>query len=143
EEKAFVPDSGGAGRHRGGLGQRVVFRKLVDDGRTTLASVFPEGVNNPIPGLFDGLAGGGASGRVLDPEGAEILDCGTGRLVELTTPAQCVEMILGGGAGYGDPAERDPDLVARDLRLGDVTLDYVQRYHPAALTPRARTAAIA
>jgi 5-oxoprolinase (ATP-hydrolysing)/N-methylhydantoinase A len=143
EEKAFVPDSGGAGRHRGGLGQRVVFRKLVDDGRTTLASVFPEGVNNPIPGLFDGLAGGGASGRVMDPQGAEILDCGTGRLVELTTPGQSVEMILGGGAGYGDPAERDPDLVARDLRLGYVTHDYVQRYHPAALAQTARTAATA
>ncbi|WP_163540605.1 hydantoinase B/oxoprolinase family protein, partial [Klebsiella pneumoniae] len=65
-EKTYVADSGGAGRHRGGLGQTVKLRKLVDDGLPTLVSVYPEGVNNPIPGLFGGKAGGGASGRVLD-----------------------------------------------------------------------------
>ncbi|MGP1394201.1 MAG: hydantoinase B/oxoprolinase family protein [Inquilinaceae bacterium] len=141
EEKTFVPDSGGPGRHRGGLGQRVVFRKLADDGRTTLASVFPEGVNNPIPGLFGGLPGGGSRGRVLDADGAEILDCGTGRLVELTAPGQRVELMLGGGAGFGDPAERDPALVARDLRLGYVTSDYVSRHHPGALDAAREAAA--
>ncbi len=56
-EKAYLPDSGGPGRHRGGLGQRVRIRKLDDDGQTTLVSVYPEGVNNLTPGLFGGLAG--------------------------------------------------------------------------------------
>ena len=37
EEKAFLPDSGGPGRSRGGLGQRVRFRKLHDDGLPTFA----------------------------------------------------------------------------------------------------------
>ncbi|MCA0205030.1 MAG: hydantoinase B/oxoprolinase family protein [Proteobacteria bacterium] len=143
EEKAFVADTGGAGRHRGGLGQRVVFRKLTLDGRTTLASVFPEGVNNPIPGLFGGQPGGMARGRVIGPEGALIEDCGTGKLVELRTPSERVELMLGGGAGFGDPAERDPALVERDLQLGYVTLDYVRRYHPSALTARAELAATA
>ena len=46
-EKAYLPDSGGAGEHRGGLGQRVRLRKLHDDGMTTLVSVYPEGVKNP------------------------------------------------------------------------------------------------
>ena len=139
EEKALVADSGGAGRHRGGLGQRVVFRKLVNDGHTTLASVFPEGVNNPIPGLFGGLAGGGASGRVLDPQGGEILDCGTGRLVELTETTERVELMLGGGAGFGNPSDRDAAEVERDLRLGYVTPEYVRKHHPETLTP-AKTA---
>ena len=136
-----MADSGGAGRHRGGLGQRVVFRKLVDDGHTTLASVFPEGVNNPIPGLFGGLAGGEASGRVLDPQGGEITDCGTGRLVELTETTERVELMLGGGAGFGNPSDRDAAEVERDLRLGYVTPDYVRKYHPDALTPAKEAAA--
>ena len=43
-EKGYLPDSGGAGEHRGGLGQRIRLRKLHDDGMTTLVSVYPEGV---------------------------------------------------------------------------------------------------
>jgi len=31
-----------------------------------------------------------------------------------------------GGGGYGDPAERDPTAVARDLRLGKVSPDRVR-----------------
>ncbi len=121
EEKSFMPDTGGAGQYRGGLGQRVVFRKLEDDGETTLVSVYPEGVGNPIPGLFGGQPGGCASGRVLDDAGHVTRDCGTGELVELTTPAQHVELILAGGAGFGDPAKRDPQAVQNDLALGFVT----------------------
>ena len=56
-EKSYMPDSGGPGRHRGGLGQRVRVRKLDDDGLPTLVSVYPEGVGNPDPGLFGGKAG--------------------------------------------------------------------------------------
>ncbi|MCB1361387.1 MAG: hydantoinase B/oxoprolinase family protein, partial [Rhodobacteraceae bacterium] len=143
EEKALVADTGGAGRHRGGLGQRVVFRKLVSDGRTTLASVFPEGVNNPIPGLFGGHPGGMASGRILSSDDTVIEDCGTGKLVELHTPGERVELMLGGGAGYGDPSERDAALIERDLRLGYVTRDYVRRFHPSALTATQELAATA
>jgi 5-oxoprolinase (ATP-hydrolysing)/N-methylhydantoinase A len=143
EEKALVADSGGAGRHRGGLGQRVVFRKLVNDARTTLASVFPEGVNNPIPGLFGGEPGGMASGKVLATDDTVIEDCGTGKLVELSGTDERVELMLGGGAGFGDPAERDAALVQRDLRLGYVTSDYVRRFHPSALTATPEIAAMA
>ncbi|HSU04853.1 MAG TPA: hydantoinase B/oxoprolinase family protein, partial [Acetobacteraceae bacterium] len=40
-EKSYVTDSGGPGRHRGGLGVRTRLRKLHDDGLPTLASVYP------------------------------------------------------------------------------------------------------
>lgn len=136
EEKALVADSGGAGRHRGGLGQRVVFRKLADDGRATLASVFPEGVDNPILGLFGGQPGGMARGQVLATDDTLIEDCGTGKLVELHSPGERVELMLAGGAGYGDPSQRDAELVQRDLRLGYVTHDYVRRFHPSALAAK-------
>ncbi len=54
-EKSYLTDSGGAGKHRGGLGQRVRLRKIADDDLATLVSLYPEGVNNPIPGLFGGM----------------------------------------------------------------------------------------
>lgn len=120
-EKGFVPDTGGPGRHRGGLSQRVRFRKRLDDGQVTLVSVYPEGVDNPIPGLFGGLPGGGARGRVLDAALAVVQDCGTGQLVELTGTDRIIELTLGGGSGYGDPAGRDPAALARDIAMGFLT----------------------
>lgn len=130
-EKTYLQDSGGAGRQRGGLGQRVRFRKLADDGLPTLVSLYPEGVDNPIPGLFGGKAGGGASGRVLDEGGAIRKDVGTGALVQVVQPQEIVELVLAGGAGYGDPAERTPDAVARDVALGFVSPDAARRDYGA------------
>jgi 5-oxoprolinase (ATP-hydrolysing)/N-methylhydantoinase A len=120
-EKTYVPDTGGAGRFRGGLGQRVRLRKLLDDGQTTLVSVYPEGVTNPVEGLFGGKPGTGARGRVLNLDGHELHDCGGGEMVEVSTPREVVEVVVNGGSGYGDPAERDPASLARDLRLGLIT----------------------
>jgi 5-oxoprolinase (ATP-hydrolysing) len=116
-EKTYQRDTGGAGRYRGGAGQRVRMRKLHDDGLSVLVSVYPEGVNNPIAGLFGGAAGSGAGGRVLDLEGREIRDCGTGEAVHVTNNREVVEITVSGGSGFGDPAERDPSLLSDDIRL--------------------------
>jgi 5-oxoprolinase (ATP-hydrolysing)/N-methylhydantoinase A len=117
-QKEFVPDSGGPGRHRGGLGQRVRLRKRVADGLPMLVGIHPEGVDNPIPGLEGGHPGGEAGGRVLDREPR---DCGTGELIELTDTGTVVELVLAGGSGHGDPAARDPAALSRDIALGYVT----------------------
>ncbi len=53
-EKSYAADSGGAGRTRGGLGSRLRFRKLDDDGVALLAGIFPEGYDVEQPGLFGG-----------------------------------------------------------------------------------------
>jgi 5-oxoprolinase (ATP-hydrolysing) len=119
-EKALRTDSGGAGKHRGGLGQRVRLRKLSDDGLGTLASVYPEGVGLSIAGLFGGEAGRSAIGRVVAPDGAVLRDCGTGELVELTAPGEIVEIDYPGGAGFGDARERDRHAVLADVANGYV-----------------------
>ncbi|UFN49732.1 hydantoinase B/oxoprolinase family protein [Roseomonas sp. OT10] len=126
-EKSYVADTGGAGQHRGGLGQRVRMRKLLEDGRPALFSVYPEGVTNPIDGLFGGCPGSGARGRVLDLDGNEVHDCGNGEMVETTGPHEVVEVVVNGGSGYGDPAARDPAAIERDLRLGLITEAAAQR----------------
>jgi 5-oxoprolinase (ATP-hydrolysing)/N-methylhydantoinase A len=122
-EKGYVTDSGGAGRHRGGLGQCVRLRKRDDDGLVTLVSIYPEGVNNPIDGLAGGQPGGEALGRVLDVQGREIRNCGTGQLVELRSPHEIVELVLAGGSGYGPPQDRPPEALSMDRRLGFVSDD--------------------
>lgn len=126
-EKAYVSDSGGAGRHRGGLGQRVRLRKRENDGLPTLVSVYPEGVNNPIDGLFGGQPGGEAQGRVITPNAKELRNCGSGQLVELRNTEEWVELVLAGGSGYGTPQERDPQALAHDLQMGFISAQAIAR----------------
>jgi 5-oxoprolinase (ATP-hydrolysing)/N-methylhydantoinase A len=134
-EKAFVADSGGPGRMRGGLAQRIRFRKRDEDGMEMLVSVYPEGVDNPIKGLFGGLPGLGARGRIISATSEEIHDCGTGQLVSLFRTDEVVELILGGGSGFGDPSERDHVAVARDLKLGLITSDHAAHHYSQSAKP--------
>lgn len=120
-EKTYVTDSGGPGRHRGGLGQRVSLRKLADDGLATFVAVYPEGVGKTNPGLFGGAPGGSARGLVRDGDGQVLRDCGTGELVPLSKPGEIVEVVLAGGAGFGDPAERPRAALDRDVGDGRVS----------------------
>jgi 5-oxoprolinase (ATP-hydrolysing) len=136
-EKSYITDSGGAGEYRGGLGQRVRVRRLVTDGQTTLVSVYPEGVGLRPEGLFDGRSGGMARGAVHDRDGKQLRDCGTGELVQLADDSEVIEMVLPGGAGYGDPRKRRRTSIESDLAEGYITPDKAKAdygYTPAAMT---------
>ena len=113
--RQYIPDSGGPGRYRGGLGQLIQCRKLHDDGMAADARLYPIGVGIDTPGLFKGQPGGPTRARVLDSKGAELSDLGPGGLVSLSTTEHVAEMRLGGGSGYGDPLERPYAEVQRDL----------------------------
>jgi 5-oxoprolinase (ATP-hydrolysing)/N-methylhydantoinase A len=126
-ERSLIADSGGPGKFRGGLGQRLRMRKLRDDGLMTLASVYPEGAHTPAPGLFGGHRGAEPYGRVVDSSGRVLQDCGTGEMVQMTCTDQIVEVLVAGGAGYGDPRERARDAVRRDVLLGLVTAEAARR----------------
>jgi 5-oxoprolinase (ATP-hydrolysing) len=120
EEKTFLADTGGAGTTRGGLGQRVRFRKLHDDGLETLAALFPEGAKAVLPGLAGGQAGGRAFAGVRAPDGTLLRDCGAGELVSLTRADAIAEIVFAGGAGFGDPRRRAPASVADDVANGRI-----------------------
>ncbi len=85
EGKELIPDTGGPGRHRGALGQRVVVRKLVDDGRPMLCSLLPQGIRFDTPGLAGGGSGRRATifleadGRRLSNEEVGGWRCSAGR----------------------------------------------------------------
>ena len=137
EEKTFLADSGGAGETRGGLGQRVRFRKLHDDGLPTLAALFPEGAKAVLPGLAGGHAGARAFAGVRKPDGTLLRDCGAGELVTLTRPDEIAEIVFAGGAGYGDPRRRHPHRVAADLADGRITATAAQETYGAVLAQAA------
>jgi len=134
-EKTYIADSGGPGRSRGGLGQRVALRKRDADGLPTLASVYPEGVDIETPGLFGGGAGRSARGVVRNAAGEVVRDCGTGELVTLRSDGEVVEVSLSGGSGFGDPRTRPLAAVAHDLDEGLVTPEAAERDYGVAIGP--------
>ena len=120
-EKSYIADSGGPGRHRGGLGQVVRVRKRRNDGIPMMVSAYPEGVGVQTPGLLGGKAGRAARATVRNPQGEITQDLGTGALVTITRADQIVELTLSGGAGFGDPRARSALEIQRDLDEGFVT----------------------
>ncbi len=111
-EKALIPDSGGAGKFRGGPAQRVSF-KVTSEQPVTM-TIRHERVKFPPRGLLGGAPG--APGREY-VNGERIpakvrLDLKPHDLVVFETP---------GGGGMGPPAERDPAQLQADLKSGLVT----------------------
>jgi N-methylhydantoinase B len=118
-----IADSGGAGLHRGGNGLSVAYEFLVDgdiaihDDRWL---TYPWGVRGGDPGMR-------STKRIERADGTEEW-----------LPAKCdgVKVKEGdvlyfntwGGGGWGNPLERDADLVAFDARRGVVSSDGAQRY---------------
>ena len=110
-----VADSGGAGEFRGGLGVRRRYELLADavvTRRYDRARMKPRG-----------LAGGrpGRPGRFAIRDGTpEAEECPASGRYELRAGESFVLETAGGG-GYGDPARRAPEALARDLAEGRVT----------------------
>lgn len=134
-EKTLIPDSGGLGQYRGGLGQRVRARKLYDDDRATHVGLYPTGVGRPTEGLFEGQAGKLGSAGVLDANGDVLRDVGIGALVTLTGPDEIVELCLTGGSGYGPAEKRSGRAIENDLANGYVTSATSHPDHRARLDP--------
>jgi 5-oxoprolinase (ATP-hydrolysing) len=127
EGKELIPDSGGAGRYRGGLGQRIRLRKLRDDGLPALMGLHPQGMLVDTPGLAGGEPGRRANVR-LEEAGDRVEGAALGGLAELRRTAQLLTVELAGGSGYGDPAERPVEEVQRDLEEGLVTAEGAAAY---------------
>jgi N-methylhydantoinase B len=125
--KELRQDSGGKGRHRGGLGQvmEVGSREHAPFG---LFAGF-ERVKFPPRGREGGGSGALgrvslASGAVLKPKGLAVIPAGDRVVIEMP-----------GGGGLGNPADRDPAAVRRDVRLGYLSAEVAERDYPRAEAP--------
>lgn len=111
--KELRPDSGGAGRYRGGLGQVIEIGAM--PGHELDFSAMFDRVNHPAQGREGGEAG--APGEVVLDDGTKMRPKGwqhvpAGRHLILKAP---------GGGGFGPASERDPEALAADLRGGYVS----------------------
>jgi 5-oxoprolinase (ATP-hydrolysing)/N-methylhydantoinase A len=129
EEKAFVPDSGGAGAGRGGLGQYIRFRRWKRDGGETLVNINPEGVGVATHGLFGGLPGGMVRAARLGGNGTPVEEYSEGTLQTLAAPEDVLEVRVGGGAGFGDPLDRSLPALRKDLADGYVSQEAAMRHY--------------
>jgi 5-oxoprolinase (ATP-hydrolysing) len=121
-EKAFLPDSGGPGRKRGGLAQIVATRKLFDDKEACQVGLYPNGVKAPMAGLFGGKPGHSGKASITDGDGVTT-DLGVGALTRLSATDQRADLQLAGGSGFGDPWTRRYEEIQHDLNDGYITPD--------------------
>ena len=114
---ALREGSGGAGQHRGGLG--LDYELELRRGHARASFVMDHGRFGPQGAL------GGADGAVNE---VEVWRDGVKYIPEHLSKEQDIALKAGdrvrvrtpGGGGYGDPAKRDPELTARDKKLGRI-----------------------
>lgn len=117
ERYGFAPDTGGAGKYRGGLGVVREYRMLSDD---VYFGVRSDKVLHAPHGLFGGAAGApavniiqsGAGGRTLPPMPMVPITLGRGDIYRHA---------MAGGGGFGDPLDREPERVRADVLDGKVS----------------------
>ena len=118
-EYSVAPDTGGAGRYRGGNGARRIWQLL--DGATATGTLCMERMTSPPFGLAGGKSGAAAVVKLHTPDG-KVRDLPSkgafkvpgGSVVEMTTP---------GSGGFGDPSTRNRNAIAADVREGYVSAE--------------------
>ncbi len=131
EKRELISDSGGPGRTKGGLGKREIFR-IPDDEYAPIPPVnlgIQAGrYTYPAEGLFDGKTG--AKGQFL-VNGAPGNPYGLTQL----NPGDRVTIDAPGGGGYGNPLERDPELVVNDVIEGYISIESAKSDYGVAIDP--------
>ena len=114
--KAYLADSGGAGQTRGGLGQVIEIENTGPYDFLISAATWDR-LNNPARGRAGGRDGAVGSARLRS--GAALV----GKTTHRIPAGDALIVELPGGGGWGDPNDRDPSAVERDLLNGFVSLD--------------------
>ena len=129
ENYELVPDSAGAGTFRGGLGTKRTWRILAEESTVNLRT---DRFQHSSLGLF-GASPALPSKAVLNP-GMDSERPLTSKIAGLRLKKDdVVAWQLAGGGGYGDPLQRDPARVQRDVRMGYVTMEGARRDYGVVL----------
>lgn len=115
---SFRTDTGGPGTQRGGLGVRRDIRVEGDAKGEATATIRTDRQVHPAYGLSGGKDGGPGEAYIIrDGEELPLDSKGTFPL----EPGDVLSLRTAGGGGYGDPEDRDPEEVMRDVRLEKVS----------------------
>lgn len=126
EKRELLPDSGGPGEWRGGLGEQFLLRAFpggdADPARTLVLSGSAGRMRFPPRGLFGGHPGAHSS---IEVNGKPIAPTSSPEIVFRATDVVCFK--LAGGGGYGDPKKRNRAAIESDIRNGYVTAERALR----------------
>jgi len=117
--KELRPDSGGAGKYRGGVGQYMEVGAA--EGHEFDFSAMLDRVDHPARGRQGGQSG--AATTISQDDGAKM----KGKGKQFVPHGRRVLLAFPGGAGYGRAADRDRDLVRRDLAHGYISAETATR----------------
>ena len=121
----LIEGSGGAGKWRGGLGLRRVYRGI--DHTLTFSGQGERGVKAPW-GLFGGESGGTASISLHSDDGnKQPLPIKPASLEVKPGVAVCIE--TAGAGGYGPPAERDIESLEDDTKSGKFSAEFMRKFY--------------
>lgn len=122
-EYATIPDSGGAGLHRGGNGIVIAY-EMMEKGEVSIHDdrwlTYPWGVNGGQPGAR-------STKRLVRTDGTEENIPSKSDRIEVN-PGDILYFNTWGGGGWGDPTKRPPEAVLTDVRRGLVTEEGARRY---------------
>ncbi len=123
---ALRADSGGPGRHRGGLGASYEIELLAKEAEAFAFAdrgVFPPpGVHGGRPAALNEIAFATPEGTLIPPMASKItgVKLAAGSRVSISSP---------GGGGYGEASQRSPAALERDLALGYLTAAHVREHY--------------
>jgi N-methylhydantoinase B len=128
ESYGYRPDTGGAGRHRGGVGVGRAYRFTAP--ATGICLVYK---TKTKPWAIDGGREGDNNHIILNPgTEREVVQGGSYNRLEA---GEVLVNNTGGGGGYGDPFERAPGRVAADIRNGFVSVGAARREYGVVVDP--------
>jgi N-methylhydantoinase B len=129
EEWSLVADTGGAGRYRGGLTTRRVYRVDYDEATFTVSG---ERGRSAPEGHFGGLAGTPFLCSVEKPDGTTTIVAAKGGQTVVHRGERVIVQPAGSG-GYGDPLERERQRVIGDVADGYISADAARRLYNVEL----------
>lgn len=129
EKAEFIPDSGGAGKHRGGLASQLRLRMLAP----AAFYAFIEKGKSPHWG-FEGGKEGLRNYALIESRGKANFEVLKSSGVPLNA-GDMVTVVAGGGGGYGSPYERTPEDVRQDVENGYVSVEAARENYGVVINP--------
>ncbi|MEK9680139.1 MAG: hydantoinase B/oxoprolinase family protein, partial [Rhodospirillaceae bacterium] len=129
ESRQLRTDSGGPGKFRGGFGMETKVRNFVEG--NWICEPPKRGDVCPAWGLWDGNAGHVGEYRMRKPGEDDFKLVETAR--NFVPPDTEVLVRTGGGGGWGNPLDRDAELVARDVAEGVVSVEGANDFYGVVL----------
>ena len=121
----YLTNSAGAGKWRGGLGTETIYK--IGSENTQLVT-FGDGDFEPSFGLFGGKQGNLNLIKLTYPDGTEVIPRNKDLITEVPKDTTYYQ-IAGGGGGYGDPKERDRELIKREIRDGVISAEQAREVY--------------